>query len=306
MNKVWKNWIVLVVFGLTAASLVQGYEEKGETPPEVMVGRYSTMQPVASPEQSDILQIVVTLQFPQKITTVGEALEYLLLRSGYRLAKGSTLDPSMPILLTRPLPEVHRTLGPITLESALRTLAGHVYRLTVDPLNRLIAFDLKDKYRALLTTPGPSVRPRPPTGTKGVPPPPDALVSEQASADRLPEAEVLDSKLYGTEVTHSQTCTSPYPIKKNEIFFDIARICAKQQGVGIYTMAYGLYEKNPRAFGSIGGKSNVNLLKAGKTLQIPTATELAKLSKAEAIQFWETQQQLWKQRKSYEPDRKSQ
>lgn len=300
MHKVWKNWIVVAIFGLTAASLVEGYEEKGETPPEVIVGRYSTSQPVATPEQTDILQTVVMLQFPQKITTVGEALEYLLLRSGYRMAKGSTLDPGMPVLLTRPLPEVHRTLGPITLEEALRTLAGHVYRLAVDPLNRLIAFDLKDKYRSLLKTPGPSVRPRVPSGT---------LVSEQASADQLPEAEILDSKLYGTVSTQPQnirTCTTPYHVQKNEILFDIARNCAKQQGVGIYTMAYGLYEKNPQAFGSIGGKPNVHLLKAGRELQIPTATELAKLSKTEAIQFWENQQQLWKQRKSYEPNRRSQ
>lgn len=117
------------------------------TAADVRVGRYTTVAPVATPEQGDLLKVVVRVSFGSDISTVGEALDRLLLRSGFRLADLEASDPYLSILLSRPLPEVHRRLGPITLASALETLAGPAWRLAVDPVNRLISYELLDEYR---------------------------------------------------------------------------------------------------------------------------------------------------------------
>ena len=44
-------------------------------------------------------------------------------------------------LLDLPLPEAHRTLGPLPLRTALAILAGPAFRLVEDPVHRLISFE---------------------------------------------------------------------------------------------------------------------------------------------------------------------
>lgn len=104
----------------------------------VQVARYSVMPPTATPAQADLMAVVVNIKFPQQIATVGEALDFILRRSGYRLV--DTESPSMTILQSLPLPAVHRQLGPLTLGNALVTLAGSAYRMSVDPLHRTLSF----------------------------------------------------------------------------------------------------------------------------------------------------------------------
>lgn len=308
-QRVWWGAIGLLVVSITSAY------EKADAPTDVLVGRYSVLKPLATPEQADILQTVIQVQFPQQVTTVGEALDYLLLRSGYRLAETRAMDPGMRILLSRPLPEVHRTLGPITIEEALKTLAGHVYRLVVDPLNRLIAFDVKDKYHPLMSVSAPLIRPRPiremgpsRVGAKAVPEEPLVDEAEAVEAKPLVPEEKLDSKLYGAAPIETAplrqanppttlSCINPYRVKGSETLSEIAVICARQVGVSVHKMAYGLYKGNPNAFAKIGGVPNMNLLMAEKLLKIPTAVKLAKLSESEAIRFQTQQRELWKQQK---------
>ncbi len=108
---------------------------------EVQVGRYSLHAASPTAAQTDLLVTTVTLQFPKRIQTVGEAVGYLLQRSGYRLADVETIGPDTVSLFALPLPAVHRSLGPMTLHDALKTLAGPAYRLVQDPVHRLITFE---------------------------------------------------------------------------------------------------------------------------------------------------------------------
>lgn len=107
---------------------------------EVQVGRYSLMAAIPTEAQTDLMATTVTVQFPEHIQSVGEALRYLLQRSGYRLATAEAIDPEARALLSLPLPAVHQTLGPLTLQQALQTLAGPTFQLVQDPVHRLIAF----------------------------------------------------------------------------------------------------------------------------------------------------------------------
>ena len=144
--------IVLLLISMTATGV-------WAAEPSVRVGRYSTMAPVATPAQADLLQVVVRIRFPREIKTLGPAFEHLLERSGYRLARTSASDPRLATLMGAPLPEVQRRIGPITLQRALEALAGPAWILVIDPVHRLVSFELAAPYSGPAST-TPAVSPR--------------------------------------------------------------------------------------------------------------------------------------------------
>ena len=105
------------------------------------VGRYSLLAATPTQAQAELLATTMTVRFPERIQTVGEAVRYLLQRSGYRLATAESIGPDTAALFALPLPAVHRSLGPMTLRDALETLAGPVFHLVQDPVHRLISFE---------------------------------------------------------------------------------------------------------------------------------------------------------------------
>ena len=78
--------------------------------------------------------------------TVGDALHYVLRRSGYRLCDAHT--DAVGALLALPLPAAHEHLGPVTLREALQLLAGPRWTL-----------EINDKTREVCVAPQPEDRP---------------------------------------------------------------------------------------------------------------------------------------------------
>lgn len=147
MSHMTRNAINSWLIGL-AISLTTSMVTAGDAP--MQVGRYTIVAPVATAAQADPLQTMVKIRFPDPhITTVGDAMRYLLRHSGYRLAEPEAAGPTMATLLDHLLPKVHRHLGPMTLQNMLSTLTGTAYQIVVDPVNRLIAFDLAPAYRPM-------------------------------------------------------------------------------------------------------------------------------------------------------------
>ena len=66
---------------------------------DVQVGRYSLLAATPTEAQANLLATTITVSFPARIVTVGEAVQYLLQRSGYRLATASVIAPET----TRPV-----------------------------------------------------------------------------------------------------------------------------------------------------------------------------------------------------------
>ena len=108
---------------------------------EVQVGRYATVAAIPTEAQARLLNAIVHVEFPGSVTRVGQAVEHLLRPSGYRLSPQHAADSSRESLLNLPLPEPHRTLGPMPLKTALETLAGPALRLVEDPVHRLVSFE---------------------------------------------------------------------------------------------------------------------------------------------------------------------
>lgn len=108
---------------------------------EIQAGRYSMLSATPTKAQADLLATTVTVQFPERILNIGEAVRHLLQRSGYRLASPEASGQDIDSLFALPLPAVHRNLGPMTLQDALETLAGPEFHLVQDPVHRLITFE---------------------------------------------------------------------------------------------------------------------------------------------------------------------
>ncbi len=113
----------------------------------IQIGRYSVVSATPTTAQENILAVMVTITMPAPIQTVGDAINHLLTPSGYSLAQFDAQGPEVIQILSLPLPDVHRSLGPMSLQDALLTLASPAFRLYTDPVHRLIAYDLKPDYQ---------------------------------------------------------------------------------------------------------------------------------------------------------------
>ena len=133
---------------LTCCLVLPGMGLAAEDP--VTIARYAYLMPGSSHAQRHPLQITLTqVRFPQEIATVGEAMNHLLTRSGYRLDEQRS-SWANAILMPQPLPEIHRDLGPIHLSEALAVLAGNAWRLKVNPLYRTLIIRPTEEWLAQL------------------------------------------------------------------------------------------------------------------------------------------------------------
>ena len=109
---------------------------------DTRMGHYVVQRAEPSPAQKNLLQIEMTIRFTPELTTVGSAINHLLIPQGYRLGYSKhTTRAELDQLLSFPLPKIHRSLGPMSLKHILETLAGPAWYVVHDPLNRMISFE---------------------------------------------------------------------------------------------------------------------------------------------------------------------
>ncbi len=123
----------------------------------------------------------------------------------------------------------------------------------------------------------------PPTVTKRSAPKVSAA-SSQSSGTQTKAASAPSSAKGTAQVTDGQYG----PIQANETLWDIADSLASD-GVSIHQMMMALYKANPDAF----LHNNINLLKKGRMLQVPSVDEAAGLSQREAVAEFQQQEQGW-------------
>ena len=117
---------------------------------QARTGRYELRSLAPSRQQRELLAALVRVDFGPRVRTLGQAMRQLLRGSGFRLAPDSPHSTARQLLEDRPLPLVQRQLGPMPLGEALRTLAGEEWDLVVDPLHRLVSFDLVQPWAGAL------------------------------------------------------------------------------------------------------------------------------------------------------------
>ena len=102
--------------------------------------------------------------------SVQEGLEQLLQGSGWALAGADNADPQIWRLYRQPWPDNKRTLNPMPLSQALSWVAGDGWSLVVDPVNRLVSFEVNARYAARPAPTAATVANAPAAPTDTVPP----------------------------------------------------------------------------------------------------------------------------------------
>ena len=116
--------------------------------PIVRYGRYSLVNTHPDRGQQDLMEQVIDIAIPIYANpNVGEAMRYVLNRSGYTLCPPDSAP--IKILYKRPLPAAHYKLGPMTPRSALQLLAGSAWQVSVDEVNRTVCYVIRPGYRLL-------------------------------------------------------------------------------------------------------------------------------------------------------------
>ncbi|WP_028389158.1 hypothetical protein [Legionella fairfieldensis] len=116
------------------------------------INRYATVENKPLAAQINPLLATQQVHFNTSIHTVGEALNHWLQFSGFDLVNESEQPASLKNVLSKPLPQVMRDLGPLSVQEGLEVLVGKgIFNLVVDPLNRRVAFKLSPKYAQLTT-----------------------------------------------------------------------------------------------------------------------------------------------------------
>ncbi|CCG37581.1 response regulator [Xanthomonas citri pv. mangiferaeindicae LMG 941] len=119
--------------------------------PVVRYGRYTLVELAPAAAQQDLMLQVIDVAVTDTLhASVGDALRYVLLRSGYQLCGGADTDAFQSL----PLPVAHYRLGPLLLRDALLTLTGPAWDLHVDDGARQVCFT-----RASTSAPTPVVPP---------------------------------------------------------------------------------------------------------------------------------------------------
>jgi type IV pili sensor histidine kinase/response regulator len=124
--------------GSNRAQFSKGTAEEHH-PAELRYGRYTLVSTEPTTAQRDLLTQIIDVSIPSSLNpSVQDALHYVLQRSGYSLCPAA--EP-VKVLFTRSLPAAHYRLGPISLRSALRVLAGPAWQLTTDDVSRSVCFE---------------------------------------------------------------------------------------------------------------------------------------------------------------------
>lgn len=100
------------------------------------VNRYSLHELTAESNQVDLLSAVIETRFPPFVETVGTAIDYVLHRSGYRHVTTEEFESTLEL----PLPESHRSIGPVDVRTAIRTIVGQTWKLYEDAGRRILWF----------------------------------------------------------------------------------------------------------------------------------------------------------------------
>lgn len=165
----------IILFPIVGVLWIAGCATKGHTPPDatknsqnsqslesqkptvlstkvkskaiqVQTGRYSAIVAEPTTPQHQLLQVIISIAVPEFIRTVRETIRYALKRSGYQLSEPKPYQKALVELFAKKLPEVHRHIGPMTLEDALTMLTTPAFVLVEDPVHRLISYQLDENY----------------------------------------------------------------------------------------------------------------------------------------------------------------
>lgn len=240
--------------------------------------RYTDTSLEPSRETVNPLEVVISVSLPQKMERVGDAINFILQRSGYRVISADRDNaPEMYVMFELPIPSSHRNIGPLRLKSALEVLAGQSFDLCINDVTREVWFEIKTDDEAALEAI-------------------DVAKYKEAWLDRLAASQSLSMhsiRVYqptnGSVLEPKGELRQSYgPVKRGETLNKIVNKLLTG-GLDRSQLLASIFYANKEAF----IEDNMNLLRAGATLMIPSVSEISTYSIAEARVLEDEQYQLF-------------
>lgn len=152
--------------------------------------------------------------------SVQEGLEQLLQGSGWALAGADNADPQIWRLYRQPWPDNKRSINPMPLSQALAWVAGDGWSLVVDPVNRLVSFEVNARYAARPAPTAATVANAPADGapltaggtTRVSPSPYDPYATSVSYADSPSFSASHSTTGYGGSFSDSSYVASPHAV----------------------------------------------------------------------------------------------
>ena len=108
------------------------------------INRYATVANKPLAAQINPLLAIQQVHFPQEVQTIGQSIEWWLKFSGFSLVSKEKQPESLQAIMRQALPQIDRTLGPLTVKDGLEVLVGQQsFVLIEDSLLRQVNFKLK-------------------------------------------------------------------------------------------------------------------------------------------------------------------
>ena len=126
---------------IAAACLLVSFAGTESATGQEFLGRYSMLNARSTLAQRDLLVTPIAESFAPSLRTVGDAVEAILVPTGYRLSSTTSAELERSSLLALPLPAAHRALAGLTIRGALNLLVGPAFHVIEDPIHRLISFE---------------------------------------------------------------------------------------------------------------------------------------------------------------------
>ena len=236
----------------------------------IVESRYLSAQVGPEDVQIDLLKSIVDIRVPEKITTVGGSLDYLLRPYGFQLDDSPEVDEQY-LLLILILPEPHRHLGSMTLMDALITLGGKSFRPLINPVKRSVRYRLREGFGQFATAE-------------------EMEVAKQEWRDQK-KITALPSKKPGAISVAQQEHQNYGPVQRGDSLSYIGSQL-DLSGMTIDQVLVHLFFENPHAFAN----DNMNHLLAGVMLKLPTVNPDTLPTEFEANQLVDEHYRLWIQR----------
>lgn len=113
---------------------------------DVSVDRYTLVNPAASAEQKFPIIEVKTISISARVTTNSEAVDIVLTGTGYSQAQTNNRSQADLALMNKPLADINRQFTNMTVHEMLKAIAGVGYAPIIDPINRLVAFEITNEF----------------------------------------------------------------------------------------------------------------------------------------------------------------
>lgn len=267
-----KNILLLNSIALTAliaGSVSAQVNDSGR----VSIDRYATVVAEPHASQLDLMSVIVDVKFDKSIKTVGEAVKQLLATHGFRLGEITAGGYSQYVLYLLPLPDIHRHLGPMSLEAALQVLGGESFDLKVNPVTREVNYRIREAYDDFL-------------------PASEAVIAKN-EWDKTSSPSYVGLKL-SKDQCGGKTDGSHYgPVTEGEYLSKIAAK-VKSHSSTLEQAMMAIFDMNSAAF----GENNINYLRRGVVLNIPSQEGMVAKDQALAKRQVREHHQMWLQQKA--------